>query len=125
MLSLFLFLLFVVLVFPFSPIMLSLALFLPSLFFCLHLNMFSNSSQLFSLSPSLSLDDLRLSIILLTLLVVFMCMTITYRFLDRTLTVVLLLLILFCIEVFSTMNVLYLYIFYESSLLPILFIIIK
>lgn len=101
-----------------------LCLFLLLMFLSLHssaLNITLSVVQTFSLS-----DRLSLLIVYLLLLIIVVAYVNSLEFGSyKLIGLVFLSLTLFCFEVFTTSHLFYLYFFYEASLIPILYIIIK
>lgn len=94
-------------------------------FFLVSLTSFYNTSSLFNLGYS-SLDDISIFIVVLTFIVLFSAFLYTLSFRSvHSIAIMFLVLLVCCYEVFTTSNLFFLYFFFECSLLPILFIIIK
>ena len=87
---------------------------------------YSNFILFFNINYIVGLDGISLLLIVLTTLLIFLCVlvninTITYRFKEYIL--LLLLLELLLLNTFSVLNLMYFYIFFESILIPMFFII--
>lgn len=70
-------------------------------------------------------DEVSLFIVFITCFVIFVSFIFCYSFVSFKLTFVIVFIILVCLMVFITDRMFYLYLFYEASLVPILYIIIK
>lgn len=95
------------------------------LFFLTSVSSFYNISSLSNLGYS-SLDDISIFIVVLTFIVLFTSFLYAFSFLGtHSIIMIFLFLLVCCYEVFTTSNLFSLYFFFECSLLPILYIIIK
>lgn len=70
-------------------------------------------------------DEVSLFMTYITCFVIFVSFMFCYSFVSIKLTLVLIFILIFCVIVFITDRIFYLYLFYEASLVPILYIIIK
>lgn len=86
----------------------------------------SRNSPLLSVMGDMLHDEIGLFISLLTFFIIVMSFVYALSFSNyKLITVTLLSLLFFCLQVFTTDSMFLLYFFYESSLVPILFIIVK
>lgn len=86
----------------------------------------SANSSLLSVMGDILHDEIGLFITLLTFFIIVMSFVYALSFSNyKIITVTLLRLLFFCLQVFTTDRMFLLYFFYESSLVPILFIIVK
>lgn len=70
-------------------------------------------------------DEISLFIVFITCFVIFSSFMFCYSFVSLKLTLILISILFICVIVFITRNMFYLYLFYEASLVPILYIIMK
>lgn len=103
-------------------------LLLPFTFFLIFLVYMYNS--IFMLNSSVCYlnvfyDEISLFIVFMTLFVIFSSLMFCIRLLNLKLVVTLLFMLVICLLVFTTRSMFLLYLYYEASLLPILYIIIK
>lgn len=86
----------------------------------------SNNSSLLSVIGDILHDEIGLFISLLRFFIILMSFVYAISFSNyKLITITLFSLLFFCIQVFTTDSIFLLYFFYESSLVPILFIIVK
>lgn len=72
------------------------------------------------------IDEIGLFMVILTLFILVMAYIYSLPFGEnKTITIVFFSLLVFCFQVFTTNNLFVLYFFYEASLIPILYIIVK
>lgn len=95
------------------------------LYYMININMFYSSSLMFDISFFVY-DEISIFITILLFFVIFISYLRGF-FTDRikTLSFTLVFLFLCCFFVFNTLHLFHLYFFYEASLIPILYIIIK
>lgn len=105
-----------------SLFFLPLAIFLS---FFLFLLLFSSYHTVFSLFRFFILDSYSLLLIFLSVLVVYSSYLFALRYNSNLISCILYFMFFPCFFVFSSSNVLLLYSFYELSLVPIVFIIVK
>ncbi len=96
----------------------------------MYFNSFSISilSSITTLSTFIVSDEVSIFIVILLFYIIYISILSSNYFTTSNLNIitwVFISLFIFCLQVFTTSNLFYLYFFYESSLLPILFIIIK
>lgn len=95
------------------------------IYYLLNLSIPINSSIL-SIFGDTIYDELGLVITLLTFFIMLVSFVYAISFGNHKLiALTLVFLLFFCVQVFNTDSIFYLYFFYESSLVPILFIIVK
>lgn len=86
----------------------------------------STNSALLSVTGEILHDEIGLFISLLTFFIIVMSFVYALSFSNyKLITITLISLLFFCLQVFTTDSMFLLYFFYESSLVPILFIIVK
>uniref|UniRef100_A0AB39A6E6 NADH-ubiquinone oxidoreductase chain 4 n=1 Tax=Asplanchna sp. TaxID=3231738 RepID=A0AB39A6E6_9BILA len=104
---------------------LAILMMLMLLYYMTSLSMSSNS-PLLSVMGDMLHDEMGLFMSLLTFFIIVMSFVYALSFSNyKLMTVTLLSLLFFCLQVFTTDSMFLLYFFYESSLVPILFIIVK
>lgn len=95
------------------------------LYFTFNINIFFNSVVYFNNSFRFY-DELRLFMCILLFFVIFISYIYAISFKRlKNLNLIIVALLFFCYQVFTTNHLLFLYFFYEASLIPILYIIIK
>ena len=90
-----------------------------------NLNLYFNSPLTTNIEPML-MDEMSVFLTLLLFFIIFVSYITTRHYKNsKLISIILLMLFFFCFQVFNTIHLFLLYFYYESSLIPILFIIIK
>jgi len=89
------------------------------------LNLYFSTPLTINMEPII-MDETSVSLTLLLFFVIFVSYITTRQFKNsKLISILLLLLFFFCFQVFNTIHLFSLYFYYEASLIPILFIILK
>lgn len=93
--------------------------------FIFNLNTYFNN-PLYLINSYTMIDEIGLFMSLLTFFIIFIAYIYRMRFKNyKLISITLFSLVVFCYQVFSTNNLFVMYFFYEASLVPILYIIVK